>query len=421
MGEEKDMLVVKKFGGTSVADKERIMNVAKRCIRDYQSGNDVVVVLSAMGKQTDVLIDMAKDINPKPPKRAMDMLLTTGEQVSIAMLAMALQEEGYKAISMNALQIGIITENVHTKARILDVKTDKLKEKLDAGNIVVAAGFQGVTSEGEITTLGRGGSDTSAVAIAAALKADYCDIYTDVDGVYTADPRLVPSATRLDKVLYSEMLELARVGAKVLHPRSVETAKQFNVKLRVRSSFNHSDTGTMVVGEEYMEIYRPVSGVAADLSQVRISVINVPETPGTAAALFGKLADNNVSVDMIIQTHAINGETNNIDFTVAKSDLNQALELVAEFRKDYNAEDVLINEDISKVSIVGAGMIDRPGIAAKMFKALADAGINIQMISTSEIKISCVIEKSYSDEAVKALHSAFDLDQNEAIAKVYGL
>ncbi len=414
-------IVVQKFGGSSVADADRIRNVARAVIKEKKAGNQVVVVVSAMGKTTNHLIELANQISQNPNKRELDMLLTTGEQVSIAMLAMALQEEGHKAISMNALQIGIITENVHTKARIIDVKTEKLKEKLDAGYIVVAAGFQGVTPDGEITTLGRGGSDTSAVAIAAALKADYCDIYTDVDGVYTADPRIVSAATRLDKVLYSGMLELARVGAKVLHPRSVETAKQFDVKLRVRSSFNHSDTGTMVVGEEYMEIYRPVSGVAADLSQVRISVINVPETPGTAAALFGKLADNNVSVDMIIQTHAINAETNNIDFTVANSDLEQALELVEEFRKEFSAEKILINEDISKVSIVGAGMIDRPGIAAKMFKALAGAGINIQMISTSEIKISCVIEKSASEKAVKALHSAFDLDQNEAIAKVYGL
>ena len=414
-------IVVQKFGGSSVADADRIRNVARAVIKEKKAGNQVVVVVSAMGKTTNHLIELANQISQNPNKRELDMLLTTGEQVSIAMLAMALQEEGHKAISMNALQIGIITENVHTKARIVDVKTDKLKEKLDQGYIVVAAGFQGVTPDGEITTLGRGGSDTSAVAIAAALKADYCDIYTDVDGVYTADPRVVSSASRLDKILYSEMLELARVGAKVLHPRSVETAKQFDVKLRVRSSFNHADTGTMVVGEEYMEIYRPVSGVAADLSQVRISVINVPEAPGTAAALFGKLADNNVSVDMIIQTHAINAETNNIDFTVSSSDLAQALELVDEFRKDFSAEDVLINEDISKVSIVGAGMIDRPGIAAKMFKALADANINIQMISTSEIKISCVIDKASADAAVKALHSAFDLDQNEAIAKVYGI
>jgi len=414
-------IVVQKFGGSSVADADRIRNVARAVIKEKKAGNQVVVVVSAMGKTTDYLMKLASEVSSNPDKRELDMLLTTGEQVSIAMLAMALQEEGHKAVSMNAAQIGIITENVHNKARIVDVKTEKLKAKLDEGNIVVAAGFQGVTPEGEITTLGRGGSDTSAVAIAAALKADYCDIYTDVDGVYTADPRVVSSASRLDKVLYSEMLELARVGAKVLHPRSVETAKQFDVKLRVRSSFNHTDTGTMVVGEEFMEIYRPVSGVAADLSQVRISVINVPEAPGTAAALFGKLAENNVSVDMIIQTHAIDGETNNIDFTVSKGDLAQALELVDEFKKEFNVEQVLINEDISKVSIVGAGMIDRPGIAATMFKALADAKINIQMISTSEIKISCVVEKSRSEEAIKALHSAFDLDQNEAIAKVYGL
>ncbi len=414
-------IIVQKFGGSSVADADRIRNVAKAVIKEKNLGNKVVVVVSAMGKTTDYLTKLAHEVNAKPDSRELDMLLTTGEQVSIAMLAMALQNEGEKAISMNAAQIGIITENVHTKARIVDVKTDKLLEKLNEGYIVVAAGFQGVTPEGEITTLGRGGSDTSAVAIAAALNADYCDIYTDVDGVYTADPRIVNSAARLDKILYSEMLELARVGAKVLHPRSVETAKQFDVKLRVRSSFNLEDLGTMVVGEELMEIYRPVSGVAADLNQVRISVLDVPEAPGTAAALFGKLAAHNVSVDMIIQTHAIKAETNNIDFTVAKSDFDEAMKLVDEFAKEFKAGEVLIDENISKVSIVGAGMIDRPGIAAKMFQALAQSGINIEMISTSEIKISCVIAKDYSEKAVKALHTIFDLDQTEGTAKVYGL
>ena len=414
-------IVVQKFGGSSVADADRIRNVAKAVIKEKNAGNKVVVVVSAMGKTTDYLTKLAHEVAAHPDSRELDMLLTTGEQVSIAMLAMALQSEGEKAISMNAAQIGIITENVHTKARIVDVKTDKLLEKLNEGYIVVAAGFQGVTPEGEITTLGRGGSDTSAVAIAAALNADYCDIYTDVDGVYTADPRIVNSAARLDKILYSEMLELARVGAKVLHPRSVETAKQFDVKLRVRSSFNLDDLGTMVVGEELMEIYRPVSGVAADLNQVRISVLDVPEAPGTAAALFGKLAAHNVSVDMIIQTHAIKAETNNIDFTVAKSDFDEAMKLVDEFAKEFKAGEVIIDDKISKVSIVGAGMIDRPGIAAKMFQALAQSGINIEMISTSEIKISCVISKEHSEKAVKALHTIFDLDQNEGTAKVYGL
>ena len=414
-------IVVQKFGGSSVADADRIRNVAKAVIKEKNAGNKVVVVVSAMGKTTDYLTRLAHEVNAHPDSRELDMLLTTGEQVSIAMLAMALQNEGEKAISMNAAQIGIITENVHTKARIVDVKTDKLLEKLNEGYIVVAAGFQGVTPEGEITTLGRGGSDTSAVAIAAALNADYCDIYTDVDGVYTADPRIVNSAARLNKILYSEMLELARVGAKVLHPRSVETAKQFDVKLRVRSSFNLEDLGTMVVGEELMEIYRPVSGVAADLNQVRISVLDVPEAPGTAAALFGKLAAHNVSVDMIIQTHAIKAETNNIDFTVAKSDFDEAMNLVDQFAKEFKAGQVLIDDNISKVSIVGAGMIDRPGIAAKMFQALAQTGINIEMISTSEIKISCVISKEYSEKAVKALHTIFDLDQNDGTAKVYGL
>ncbi|MDD3593379.1 MAG: aspartate kinase [Candidatus Gastranaerophilales bacterium] len=414
-------LVVQKFGGSSVADADKIRNVANCVIKEKNKGNQVVVVVSAMGKTTNYLMELAKEISQKPDLRELDVLLTTGEQVSIAMLSMALIEKGYKAVSLNAMQIGIITENIHNKARIVDVKTDKLKQKLNEDNIVVVAGFQGVTPEGEITTLGRGGSDTSAVAIAAALNADRCDIYTDVDGVYTADPRVVSNATRLDKILYAEMLELARVGAKVLHPRSVETAKQFDVKLRVRSSFNHDDLGTLVVGAEDMEIYRPVSGVAADLTQIRISVTHIPDTPGTAAALFGKLADNNVSVDMIIQTHAKTDSTNDIDFTVGQNDLQTALRIVEAFKKEFNSGEILIDENIAKVSIVGAGMIDRPGIAANMFRALAEAQINIKMISTSEIKISCVIDKQQADKAVKSLHTKFDLDQNQEIAKVYGL
>lgn len=331
-------VIVQKFGGTSVADTDKIKNVAKTVIKEKNNGNDVVVVVSAMGHTTDYLVKMAKDLSPNPSGREMDMLLSTGEGVSIALLAMAIQSQGYDAVSFNAMQIGIMTENVHSKARIIDIKTDKLKQNLKEGKIIVVAGFQGVTEEGEITTLGRGGSDTSAVALAAALNAERCDIYTDVEGVYTTDPRIVPKATRLDEISYEEMLELAHAGANVLHPRSVETAKQFNVPLRVRSSFKTDNLGTLILGVDKMEIYKPVTGVAADLSQARIVVCDVPDVPGQAAKLFGKLAKEHISVDMIIQSYARKvSNTNDIAFTIDSADLEKTIKTLEEMKKSLTA------------------------------------------------------------------------------------
>lgn len=412
-------IIVQKFGGTSVADSQKIKNVAQAVIGEYDKGNKVVVVVSAMGHTTDYLVELASQISTKPSDREMDMLLATGEQVSIALLSMALHEAGYGAISMNAAQVGIITENVHSKARIVKIETEKVIDNLNSGMIVVVAGFQGVTPEGEITTLGRGGSDTSAVALAAALNADRCDIYTDVDAVYTADPRIVPKASRLDVISYEEMLELARVGANVLHPRSVETAKQFGVPMRVRSSFKHDDEGTLIIGVDEMEIYRPVSGVAADLSQVKIAILNVPDEPGFAAKIFGELAKNNISVDMIIQSYGEKTLKRDISFTVDDSDYVKAVSILDDIRKEVGFGEVIIDKNIAKVSIVGAGMIDRPGIAADMFAAIADESINLKMISTSEIKISCVIDKNFANQAVQALHKKFELEAEELV-KVEG-
>lgn len=412
-------IVVQKFGGTSVADPTKIRNVAQAVIKEKEKGHQVVVVVSAMGKTTDYLVDLAKELTPNPSPREMDMLLTTGEQVSIALLTMAIHQAGHKAISMNAAQMGIITENVHSKARIVDIKSKKIKKNLDNGMIVVAAGFQGITPEGEITTLGRGGSDTSAVALAASLGAERCDIYTDVDAVYTADPRIVPTASRLDVISYEEMLELARVGANVLHPRSVETAKQFSVPMRVRSSFKHDDLGTLIIGVEEMEIYRPVSGVAADLSQIKVSITKVPDKPGSAAKIFSTLANNNISVDMIIQSYGDENNIRDMAFTVDESDCDQTIEILNGLKSQIGYEDVIPDKNVAKISIVGAGMIDKPGVAADMFSALAEAGINIKMISTSEIKISCIIDKVYAKEAVKVLHDKFELNSDKE-AKVEG-
>lgn len=413
-------IIVQKFGGTSVADTEKIKRVAQNVIREKKNGNDVVVVVSAMGHTTDYLVKMAKDINPNPSGREMDMLLSTGEGVSIALLAMAIEAAGYDAVSFNAMQIGIFTENVHSKARIVDIKTDKLKKNLAEGKIIVVAGFQGVTENGEITTLGRGGSDTSAVALAAALNAERCDIYTDVEGVYTTDPRIVPNASRLNEISYEEMLELAHAGANVLHPRSVETAKQFNVPMRVRSSFNVENEGTLILGVDNMEIYKPVAGVAADLSQTRIVVCDVPDIPGQAARLFSNLAKENISVDMIIQSYARKvSNTNDIAFTIDSSDTDKAVETLNKLKPEMKYGEIQVNPEIAKVSIVGAGMIDRPGIASAMFETLAKENINIKMISTSEIKISCLVNKEDAHKAVRALHDVFELGCDE-IADVKG-
>ena len=413
-------IIVQKFGGTSVADTQKMINVAKNIIREKNNGNQVVVVVSAMGHSTDALIKLAQEISDSPSAREMDMLLSTGEQVSIALLAMAVQSLGEKAISMNASQIGIITEKIHSKARILDIKTDKLTKHLDDGEIVIVAGFQGITPDGEITTLGRGGSDTSAVAIAAALNAERCDIYTDVEGVYATDPRIVPNAARVKTISYDEMLELARLGANVLHPRAVETAKQANVPLRVRSTFKTENLGTLIIGVENMELCKPVTGVAADLSQYRIVLCDVPDRPGNAARLFKLLADSAISVDMIIQSYARHStNTNDIAFTVDKGDIKETLEILEKAKKELGAGNILVDEDIAKISIVGAGMIDRPGVAADMFNALALSNINLKMISTSEIKISCLVEKANANQAIKALCEAFDLTTDE-IAEVKG-
>ena len=413
-------IVVQKFGGTSVADTDKIKNVAKAVIRERNLGHDVVVVVSAMGHTTDYLVKMAKDISENPSSREMDMLLSTGEGVSIALLAMALQAQGCPAVSMNAIQVGIMTEKVHSKARIINIKTDKINSHLEKGEVVVVAGFQGVTDDLEITTLGRGGSDTSAVALAGALNAIRCDIYTDVEGVYTTDPRIVPHASRLDEISYEEMLELARVGANVLHPRAVETAKQYNVPLRVRSTFKLDNLGTLILGVDEMELHKPVTGVASDLSQLRVVVCDVIDNPGTAAALFNGLADANVSVDMIIQSYARKAlNTNDIAFTIDKGDVEQTLAIVESVKEKLGYSNVFVDDKIAKVSIVGAGMIDRPGIAATMFKTLADLGINIKMISTSEIKISCIVAEDDAKKAVEGLHKVFHLDCSE-VAEVKG-
>jgi aspartate kinase len=413
-------IIVQKFGGTSVADTDKIKNVAKAVIREKNLGNDVVVVVSAMGHTTDILTKLAKEISPNPSSREMDMLLSTGEGVSIALLAIALQTQGCQAVSMNAMQVGIITEKIHSKARILEIKTDKIRQHLDKGEVVVIAGFQGVTDELEITTLGRGGSDTSAVALAGALKAKRCDIYTDVEGVYTTDPRIVPCASRLSQISYEEMLELARVGANVLHPRAVETATQYGIPMRVRSTFKLDNLGTLILGVDEMELHKPVTGVASDLSQLRVVVCDVPDNPGTAAILFDGLANENISVDMIIQSYARKDlHTNDIAFTIDKNDLEKANTILEKVKPELGYSNVYIDDKIAKISIVGAGMIDHPGIAAKMFRTLAELDINIKMISTSEIKISCLVEQSKANEAVKALHSVFDLDSAE-IAEVKG-
>lgn len=413
-------LIVQKFGGTSVADSEKIKNVARAVVKEKLAGNDVIVVVSAMGHTTDNLVKLAREITSHPSDREMDMLLSTGEQISMSLLAMAINELGYSAISLTGLQVGIKTENCHMCARILDIETTRVKKHLAEGNIVIIAGFQGVCEGNEITTLGRGGSDTTAVALACAFSADRCDIYSDVEGVYTADPRVIKTAQKLDVISYEEMLELARVGANVLHPRSVETAKPYKMPMRVRSSFKLDDLGTLIIGVDEMELNKPVTGLACDSSQVRIVICDIEDQPGNAAKLFNLLASENLSVDMIIQSYARNtNHTNDIAFTITKDDLEKFMSLKDDINKILNASNIFVDEDIVKVSIVGAGMIDRPGIAAKMFDTLAQEKINIKMISTSEIKISCLVEKKYSEAAAVALCSAFNLD-GASVADVKG-
>jgi aspartate kinase len=411
-------VIVQKYGGTSVGTIERILRAADRIIQYKQAGHDMVVVVSAMGKSTDVLVDMAKQIMPYPSEREMDMLLATGEQVSIALLAMALHQKGYDAISLTGWQAGIITESIHGKARIKRIDTERIFAELKRGRVVIVAGFQGISEEGEITTLGRGGSDTSAVALAASLKAEKCEIFTDVAGVFTADPRVVPAARKLDSISYDEMLELANLGAGVLHPRSVETAKKYNVRLVVRSSFTEEE-GTYVEEVAHMETGRVVSGVAHDDDVAKVTVIGMPARVGTLSQLFNTLADNQVNVDIIIQS-SYDAAVTNISFSVAAGDLKKTLDTLESNRANLGFEKVDFEEGLSKVSIVGAGMINNPGVAAAMFRVLAENGITIKMVSTSDIKVSCVIPAENTQLAVRSLHTAYGLDAAEK-AVVHGL
>ncbi len=403
------MLIVQKYGGTSVGNPERIRNVAKRVVRTREEGHDVVVVVSAMSGETDKLINLANQVSENPDPREMDMLVSTGERVTIALLAMAIQALGHKAQSFTGRQAGIFSDSVHTKARIEKITGERLKEALKEGKIAVVAGFQGITEKDDVSTLGRGGSDLSAVAVAAALKADVCDIYTDVDGVYTTDPNMVPQARKLDKISYDEMLELASLGAKVLQTRSVEFAKKYNVPVRVLSSFN-DNPGTLVTKEDSDMEKVVVSGVAYDKNQVKVTVQGVPDKPGVAAKIFNTISDNNVVVDMIIQNIGEGGSTD-MSFTVPKTDARKITELMKKVVAEIGAKSVSVKEEIAKISIVGVGMRSHSGVAAKMFSTLGKEGINIMMISTSEIKISCVIEAKYTELAVRVLHDAFEMDR----------
>lgn len=404
-------LVVQKFGGSSVANAERIKRVASRVVECKEEGNDVVVVVSAMGDTTDDLIAISKELTDEPSPREMDMLLATGEQISIALLAMTIQNMGHNAVSLTGPQAGFVTDKVHAKGKILYINPERAHNELKKGNIVVVAGFQGMTMDNEITTLGRGGSDTSAVALASALDADVCEIFTDVDGVYTADPRIVTDAHKLDTISYDEMLELASLGALVLQPRSVELAKQFNVVLHVRSSFNHNE-GTLVKEEDEMqqtmEKERVVSGVAHDLNAAKLTLFDVPDQPGVASKIFKALAAERINVDMIIQSQQRDG-LNDISFTITKDDLQKAIQVVEKIKEEIKAGGFLYDDDVAKISIVGAGMITNPGVAADMFEALAQNDINIEMISTSEIKVSCIIKSQNAKRAVLILHDYFEL------------
>lgn len=401
------MLIVKKFGGTSVADKDRIFNVAKRCIRDYESGNDVVVVLSAMGKYTDELIAKAKDINQNPPKREMDMLFTIGEQMSVSLMAMAMAQLGVRAVSLNAFQVPMRTTSAYGNARLKKIDTERIRRELDDRKIVIVTGFQGVNKYDDYTTLGRGGSDTTAVALAAVLHADACEIYTDVDGVYTADPRLVPTARKLESISYDEMLDLAALGAGVLHSRSVELAKKYGVQLVVRSSLNESE-GTIVKGVGKKMERMLISGVALDREADRISVIGIADVPGSAFKLFHTLAKNNINVDIIIQSVGRDG-TKDISFTVSHNNLNEAVELLNSCKDQLGFDHIEYNCDVVKLSVVGSGMMSHPGVAAKMFECLYNENININMIATSEIRITVLIPEKDALRAMNAVHDAFGL------------
>ena len=400
------MLIVKKFGGTSVGSPERIMNVAIRCVEDYKQGNDVVVVLSAMGKTTDELISLAHKVNPKPPKRELDMLLVTGEQVSVSMMAMAMASLGVRAVSLNAFQVAMHTTSQYSNARLKRIDCDRIRHELEDRKIVIVTGFQGVNKYDDYTTLGRGGSDTTAVALAAALHADACEIYTDVDGVYTSDPRIVRNARKLQEITYDEMLEMASLGAGVLHNRSVEMAKKYGVTLVVRSSLNYSE-GTVVKEDAKVERML-ISGVAVDKNADRVSVIGLKDQPGVAFRLFDILAKANVNVDMILQSIG-RDDTKDISFTCDDGQMDEAIKAIESNRERLKYHKIDMNSDVAKVSIVGAGMMTNPGVAAKMFEALYNEGININMISTSEIRVTVLISEREAERAANAIHDAFGL------------
>jgi len=404
--QEDNMLIVKKFGGSSVADRECLFRVAERCIEEYRKGNDVIVVLSAMGDTTDELIEKAKLITAEPSKREMDMLLTTGEQVSASLLAMAINSLGVPAVSLNAFQVRMHCTSAYGNARFKRVESERIRHELDSRKIVVVTGFQGVNKYEDYATLGRGGSDTTAVAIAAALHADACEIYTDVDGVYTADPRIVPNARKLDAISYDEMLELASLGARVLHNRSVEMAKKYGVQLVVRSSLNRNE-GTVV--KEVVKLEKMlISGVASDKNTSRVSVIGVDDKPGVAFKIFNTLARKGINVDIILQSVGREG-TKDISFTVAQDDLEETLRILNENKEELTIQAIEHKDNVAKISIVGAGMMSNPGVAAKMFEALFNAGVNINMISTSEVRITVLIEENDVERAMIAVHDRFGL------------
>ena len=406
-------LIVQKYGGTSVGDAERIKSVAERIVSTARSGNQVCVVVSAMGHSTDELVSLAAQVSDDPNPREMDMLLTAGERISMALLSMVISDLGYESISFTGSQAGIVTDTTHGRARILEVKGDRVRQALSGKKIAIVAGFQGVSTEYDVTTLGRGGSDTTAVALAAALGADACEIYTDVDGVYTADPRIVPTARKLHAVSYEEMLELAASGAGVLMLRAVEYARNYGVVLHVRSSFDYED-GTWVTEEDERMERAIISGIAHDTSEAKVVIQNVPDTPGIAARVFRPLADEGINIDMIVQNVAEDGRTD-ISFTMPTNDLRRARPVLDEIVGSVGAEGIATDPDIAKVSLIGAGMKSHPGVAADMFDAIADAGINIEIISTSSIRVSCVVRKFEVERAVRAVHDRFDLTKEAVI------
>jgi len=401
-------LIVQKYGGSSVATAERILSVARRIVATKDAGNSVVVVVSAMGKTTDELIRLSQQVAPEPDERELDLLLSTGETVSCTLMAMALRGMGHEAVSLTAGQAGIHTDSFYGRARIKSVDSTRLRRELDAGKIVIVAGFQGITDEFDVTTLGRGGSDTTAVAIAVALKADRCDIFTDVDGVYTADPRLVSQASKLDEISYQDMLEMAQLGSKVMHPRSVELGEAYGVPIMVRSSFN-DEPGTLIHEVSRMETRSRVRGIAHDLNVGKIALVGVPDRPGLAASVFQPLAEAGISVDVIVQNVTVEGATD-LSFTVARGDLPKAMRIIEPVAQRITAKQLLSSDNQGKVSVVGAGIQSAPGIAATTFQALYEAGINIEMITTSEIRITCIVDREKVQVAVQKLHATFELD-----------